>query len=84
MSRNLWKYEEIKGHWDQIQIRSWATKSGKKVLYQESTLANDPAARGADPPGAGQRVAGPMEGIAILFRDTAYPETEGMIFRGSI
>jgi hypothetical protein len=78
MSRRLWKYGEIKGHWDQIQIRSWATQGGKKLLYQESTLAT------ILPPEelirfVQQRVAGPIDGIAI-YSGTPPTLTEGMIF----
>jgi hypothetical protein len=40
LSRNLWNYEEVKGTWDQIQIRSWAIKDGQKSIYQESTLGS--------------------------------------------
>jgi hypothetical protein len=35
----IWPYEEVKDHWDQIIIRSWTTKDGKRVLYQEDPLA---------------------------------------------
>jgi len=78
LSRNLWKYEEIKDHWDKIGIRSWATKEGKKVLYQESTLAT------ILPPEelirlVQQKVRGPLEGIAI-YSGTPPIKTEGMIF----
>jgi hypothetical protein len=78
MSQHLWKYGEIEGHWDQIQIRSWATRGGKKVLYQESTLAT------ILPPEelirlVQQRVAGPIDGIAI-YSGTPPILTEGMIF----
>jgi len=40
LSRNLWNYGEVKENWDQIQIRSWATKDGNKSIYQESTLGS--------------------------------------------
>ena len=40
LSRNIWKYEEVKDTWDQIQIRSWAIKDDQKNLYQESTLGS--------------------------------------------
>ena len=78
LSRNLWKYEEIRGHWDKIGIRSWATKEGKKVLYQESTMET------ILPPEelirlVQQKVRGPLEGIAI-YSGTPPIKTEGMIF----
>jgi hypothetical protein len=78
MSRNLWKYGEIRGHWDQIQIRSWATQGGKKVLYQESTLGTilrpEELIRLVQ-----ERVAGPIDNIAI-YSGTPPTLTERMIF----
>ncbi|MBM4330692.1 MAG: DUF2848 domain-containing protein [Deltaproteobacteria bacterium] len=64
ISRSLWNYDEIKEHWDKIEIRSWATREDKKVLYQESSLAT------ILPPGelmrlVQQKVRGSLEGIAI-------------------
>ncbi len=78
LSRGLWKYEEIKDHWDEIGIRSWATKGGKKVPYQESTLAT------ILPPEelirlVQQKVRGSLEGIAI-YSGTPPLKTEGIIF----
>jgi hypothetical protein len=78
LSRSLWKYEEIKDHWDEIGIRSWATKGDKKVPYQESTLAI------ILPPEelirlVQQKVRGPLEGIAI-YSGTPPLKTEGIIF----
>jgi len=40
LSRSVWNYEEVKEAWDQIQIRSWVIKNGKKSIYQESTLGS--------------------------------------------
>jgi hypothetical protein len=36
----LWKYEEVRDHWDSIKITSWQTVDGKEVLYQDGTLAD--------------------------------------------
>ncbi|MBI5966748.1 MAG: DUF2848 family protein [Deltaproteobacteria bacterium] len=78
LSRSLWNYEEIKDHWDRIEIRSWATKEGKKGLYQESTLAT------ILPPEelvrlVQQKVRGSLEGIPI-YSGTPPLKTEGIIF----
>ena len=40
MAPVVWPYQEVKDHWDQIVIRSWATSEGKQVLYQEDALAS--------------------------------------------
>ena len=78
LSRSLWKYEEIKDHWDEIGIRSWATKEGKKMPYQESTLST------ILPPEelirlVQQKVRGSLEGI-VIYSGTPPLKTESMIF----
>lgn len=35
----LWRFADISSHWDQIMIRSYATISGARTLYQEGPLA---------------------------------------------
>jgi hypothetical protein len=35
----VWPYQEIKDHWDQIILRSWTTRGGERLLYQEDYLA---------------------------------------------
>lgn len=37
---DLWEYEEIKDHFDEIKIRSYQTVDGKKEHYQEGSLAD--------------------------------------------
>ena len=40
MSSEVWKYEDVKDHWDQIQLTAWQiNEKGEKVLYQDSPLA---------------------------------------------
>jgi hypothetical protein len=39
ISRQLWRYEEVEPHWDQLVLRSFATIGGERVLYQESAVA---------------------------------------------
>ena len=36
---HLWSFGEVSGHWDELLIRSFATKAGKRRLYQEGPLA---------------------------------------------
>ncbi|MCW5737158.1 MAG: DUF2848 domain-containing protein [Enhydrobacter sp.] len=40
VGRTAWRFEDIEPHWDQLILRSHVTEAGRKVLYQESTLAN--------------------------------------------
>lgn len=36
----LWDYDEIKGHFDEIAIRSWQRLGDEKILYQDGYLAD--------------------------------------------
>jgi hypothetical protein len=38
MAPELWAFEEVADHWDKIILRSFATISGERALYQEGTL----------------------------------------------
>lgn len=39
MAPELWTFEDVAGHWDEIILRSYATIGGERVLYQEGTLS---------------------------------------------
>ncbi len=39
LGSELWRFEEIADHWDDIVIRAFATIGGERVLYQEGALA---------------------------------------------
>lgn len=34
----LWRYEDVRGHWDAMVLRAHIVASGKRVLYQEGAL----------------------------------------------
>jgi hypothetical protein len=36
----LWDYEEVKDHWDQIRLVSYQTINGEEVKYQDGTLSD--------------------------------------------
>ncbi len=38
ISKEIWNYEEIKGGWDGITLRSWIGETGQRKLYQEGSL----------------------------------------------
>jgi hypothetical protein len=40
VSSTLWRFDEVRAHWDQIILRSHAHIGGKRRLYQEGTLAS--------------------------------------------
>jgi len=35
----VWRYEDVKGYWDDLIMRSWVEKDGQRQLYQEGKLA---------------------------------------------
>lgn len=37
---DLWRYEEVEPHWDQLVLRSYATIGGERVLYQNSPVSS--------------------------------------------
>lgn len=37
---SLWRFDEVAPHWDQLMLRSHATIGGKRVLYQEGSVAS--------------------------------------------
>lgn len=40
LSAQLWRFDELEAHWDQLIIRSFAIHEGRRRLYQQGTLAN--------------------------------------------
>ena len=39
VGRELWLLDDVVGHWDQLRLRAFATIDGRRVTYQEGTLA---------------------------------------------
>lgn len=40
MSRQLWRYEDVREHWDDIRLTSWQrVEGGEKIRYQDAPLA---------------------------------------------
>jgi hypothetical protein len=39
MGSDLWRFEDVAPHWDQIMIRAYATIGGERMPYQEGPLA---------------------------------------------
>jgi hypothetical protein len=50
----LWSYEEVAPHWDELVLRSWIRSGGAEALYQEGALGTllhgDQLLDQADPP----------------------------------
>jgi hypothetical protein len=45
IARNAWRFEEVEPHWDRLVLRSFIEEGGRKVLYQEGSLAQIRAPR---------------------------------------
>jgi 2-keto-4-pentenoate hydratase/2-oxohepta-3-ene-1,7-dioic acid hydratase in catechol pathway len=39
LAAEVWPYDEVQPHWDGLILRCWATKDGRRQLYQEAALA---------------------------------------------
>jgi Protein of unknown function (DUF2848) len=39
LGRELWLLDDLVDHWDQLRLRAFATIDGRRVTYQEGTLA---------------------------------------------
>jgi hypothetical protein len=37
--QRVWRYADIREHWDELVIRAWVTEHGDRRLYQESQLS---------------------------------------------
>jgi hypothetical protein len=78
LSPVLWRYQEVKDHWDRLAMRSRIARGGQRLLYQETTLATilrpeelmDMVL---------QRVEGSLDGLAI-YSGTTPLRTDSMIF----
>jgi Protein of unknown function (DUF2848) len=39
IGRTLWTFRDVEPHWDDLILRSWATRDGERRLYQEGSAA---------------------------------------------
>lgn len=39
IASHIWEFDDVKDHWDQLVLRSWAMIDGEKVLYQDGSVA---------------------------------------------
>ncbi len=40
ISREVWRWEEVEDHWDELEIKSHVVKDGNRTLYQSSTTGS--------------------------------------------
>lgn len=38
VSRHIWRFNDLRRHWDSLMLRSWVEEAGALVLYQEAPL----------------------------------------------
>src|SRR6266436_3798113 len=38
LSRQLWRFSDVESHWDELMLRSWVTRDGRRELYQEGPV----------------------------------------------
>lgn len=38
VGRQLWRYDDVEPHWDQLVLRAWAVIEGERVVYQEGPV----------------------------------------------
>jgi hypothetical protein len=38
IASNVWRYNDVKDHWGQLQLKCWVTKDGQRSLYQDATV----------------------------------------------
>lgn len=39
VGKDLWRLDEVAAHWDQLELRAYATIDGERLLYQDGKLA---------------------------------------------
>ena len=40
VARTAWRFADVAGHWDELQLRSRIVENGREVAYQDGTLAS--------------------------------------------
>jgi len=40
IAKSAWRYEDVKDHWDQLNLKSFVTVAGSRVPYQDFTLTH--------------------------------------------
>jgi len=65
IATDVWDYEDVVDHWDDLILRSWVEKDGEKLLYQEHPVtAVVPLQKVVET--VKKEVDGPLDGIFVL------------------
>lgn len=68
VSEELWTFESVKEHWNELELRSWIDVDGEEVLYQNGTLSE---------------FLHPMELLEII-KDRGYYDSGMALFCGTL
>lgn len=65
VSREAWRFSDVREHWDELELRAWNTVDGERRLYQEATLEAllEPETLFAE---VRDRYGGPLYGTVVL------------------
>ncbi|WP_336000458.1 DUF2848 family protein [Halorientalis halophila] len=66
---DLWLLEDLRDHWDQIELRSWTGSDDERVLYQDATL---------------EAILPPADLFDLVEEKTTEPTEHTAIFSGSV
>lgn len=77
VSRNIWRYEDVKDRWDQLEMRAWIGR-GRKTLYQSTAL--DAFMKAEDLLERVRALPGGLEPGTVIFSGTVSALVEGYPF----
>lgn len=40
MAKEVWRFEDVKDHWERLELECWVTSDGKRQLYQKGSCAD--------------------------------------------
>ncbi|WP_133647857.1 DUF2848 domain-containing protein [Paraburkholderia flava] len=40
VARDAWRFDDVAGHWDQLQLRAYAVTNGARRVYQQGSIAS--------------------------------------------
>jgi hypothetical protein len=40
VARDAWRFEDVSGHWDQLELRAYAVANGARRVYQQGSVAS--------------------------------------------
>jgi hypothetical protein len=80
VSERAWRFDDVRDHWDDVELRAWNTRDGERERYQATTLEE------ILPPEAildivRERHESPLHGAAVLSGTVA--TVSGEVFPGS-